>query len=901
MGAVVEQIQQTYDLQVSGYYSQLQLVEEFLLHERELSLETDVNKSFFEAWEKESESTLIFLQENGQAISAGGTKMRIDMPSKLLLDLKNGYNIGKLVRLDYDQKKKDGYLVAIPCQEYTINGETYTAIGTVYDHSKLDSMLKLKGYDGKAYLFMLDHDGNITYTNQSGDKYLRNYSLLKHLKGEQAITEEEADLFKKKFDNRESGVALLGKQNPYYLGYCPIESNNTILVCIVAKGVVDNVLMDYQKTVLFTTILMAGFILLLFAGLFYSISRLSLADQKAEYEKRNNELHLQTMKEMEVVNQKLKKAKNVATEALQTAENANKAKTDFLSNMSHDIRTPMNAIIGITSLIRHDAGNKAKVIEYADKIDISSQHLLGIINDVLDMSKIEAGKTVFKYSDFSILDFIQELDTIFHSQIYEKKQTLTIIKENIPVSAGEDEVRVVRDKIDDIVTYIVSLIDESVEYLPLNIQNEAAEMGRITRPAAKAIKAKILAFAASPFFNGNLDYANFKNAEGEPFFNQVYDNEKWTKAADACLEAIQCAEEAGHGLYEFVNMSSTQLSDETILSLSNRCKVTERWNKELVWGCGQSGIRDLQVLCQPWLESNYSSDDRYHNARNGTFAPTLAVAETFYTKNGVPMDEDKNYDYSKRYTTQVATEADKYYIQPGYTTAKLHFDREPRFYATLGFDGSSWYGIGKMDDNDMWYLQAKAKQASGKRGNTLYSITGYFAKKLVRYQNAMVPASIQIETYPFPIIRLADLYLLYAEALNEAKKEEGTVPEDCYTYIDKVRARAGLKGVKDSWRLYANDANKPNTYEGFQTIVRKERMIELALEGQRFWDIRRWNLANQYFNKSLQGWDINQSETNEYYKLNTYFIRNYEDRENLWPLKDYDCIVNPKLVQNPGW
>ena len=431
MGAVVEQIQQTYDLQVSGYYSQLQLVEEFLLHERELSLETDVNKSFFEAWEKESESTLIFIQENGQAISAGGTKMRIDMPSKLLLDLKNGYNIGKLVRLDYDQKKKDGYLVAIPCQEYTINGETYTAIGTVYDHSKLDSMLKLKGYDGKAYLFMLDDDGNITYTNLSGDKYLRNYSLLKHLKGEQAITEEEADLFKKKFDNRESGVALLGKQNPYYLGYCPIESNNTILVCIVAKGVVDNVLMDYQKTVLCTTTLMAGFILLLFAGLFYSISRLSLADQKAEYEKRNNELHLQTMKEMEVVNQKLKKAKNVATEALQTAENANKAKTDFLSNMSHDIRTPMNAIIGITSLIRHDAGNKAKVIEYADKIDISSQHLLGIINDVLDMSKIEAGKTVFKYYDFSILDLVQELNTIFHTQIYEKQQTLTIIKENI--------------------------------------------------------------------------------------------------------------------------------------------------------------------------------------------------------------------------------------------------------------------------------------------------------------------------------------------------------------------------------------------------------------------------------------------------------------------------------------
>ena len=431
MGAVVEQIQQTYDLQVNGYYSQLHLLEDSLIQEDGRSLGLDINKKFFEAWQKESESTLIFLQENGKAITTDGTKFRVDMPSKLLLDLRNGYNIGKLVSLDYNQKKKDGYLVAIPCQEYTIKGETYTAIGTLYDHSKLDSMLSVKSYNGNAYLFMLDNDGNITYTNQKEDKFFRNYFLLKHLKGDQAITEEEADSLQKKLDGREQGVELLGSDKPYYLGYCPIENNNTMLICIVEKSVVDNVLKDYQKTIGFTTLLMAGFILLLFAGLFYSISRRRLADQKAEYEKRNNEIQIQALREMQVANKKLKKAKDIATEALQTAENANKAKTDFLSNMSHDIRTPMNAIIGMTSLIRHDAGNKAKVIEYADKIDISSQHLLGIINDVLDMSKIEAGKTVFKYTDFSILDFITELNTIFHSQIDEKNQTLTIIKENI--------------------------------------------------------------------------------------------------------------------------------------------------------------------------------------------------------------------------------------------------------------------------------------------------------------------------------------------------------------------------------------------------------------------------------------------------------------------------------------
>ena len=124
------------------------------------------------------------------------------------------------------------------------------------------------------------------------------------------------------------------------------------------------------------------------------------------------------------LNKKLQKA-------MEQAKTASAEKSNFLFNMSHDIRTPMNAVIGMTALIRHEAGNKDKVIEYADKIDISSQHLLGIINDVLDISKIEAGKTVFKYDDFSILNFIQEINNLFHSQTDEKKQSFTITKENI--------------------------------------------------------------------------------------------------------------------------------------------------------------------------------------------------------------------------------------------------------------------------------------------------------------------------------------------------------------------------------------------------------------------------------------------------------------------------------------
>ncbi len=376
-----------------------------------MSLETDTHKKIFEAWEKESESTLLFLQENGKAITVDGKKIRIDIPSKLLLDLRNGHNIAKLVDWNHEETQSGGYLAAIPCPEYRIDGETYTAIGTVYDHAKLDSMLKLKGYNGNAYLFMLDNEGNITYTNQSEDIFFRNYSLLKHLKKAQAITENEAAFLRKKIEEKEAGVLLLGKASRYYLGYAPIESNNTTLICIVPKGIVDNVLRDYQKTVWFATVLMVSFIFLLWIGLTWSVFKLSIADKKAEYEKRNNELQLQTMKKMEEANKKLKKAKNIATEALQTAENANKAKTDFLSNMSHDIRTPMNAIVGFTDIAMKRKPDK-EVENCLKKIRQSSEYLMTLINDVLDISRIESGKLEYKPVPVDLRDMINTVLSI---------------------------------------------------------------------------------------------------------------------------------------------------------------------------------------------------------------------------------------------------------------------------------------------------------------------------------------------------------------------------------------------------------------------------------------------------------------------------------------------------------
>ena len=113
------------------------------------------------------------------------------------------------------------------------------------------------------------------------------------------------------------------------------------------------------------------------------------------------------------------------------AREANRSKSTFLANMSHDIRTPMNAIIGITALIEHDVDNAAKVKEYAKKIEVSSQHLLGLINDVLDMSKIESGKTTLNFVDFSISEMLRRIEILFRPQTDAKNQTLLITKEHI--------------------------------------------------------------------------------------------------------------------------------------------------------------------------------------------------------------------------------------------------------------------------------------------------------------------------------------------------------------------------------------------------------------------------------------------------------------------------------------
>ena len=126
------------------------------------------------------------------------------------------------------------------------------------------------------------------------------------------------------------------------------------------------------------------------------------------------------------VNDELRQAQVVAAEALQSAERASKAKTDFLANMSHDIRTPMNAIIGITTLMKNELHQPEKLAEHLDKLENSGQLLLGIINDILDMSRIESGKTTLNVEKMNLPQQISQLDSIIRQQAGQRRQTFTV-------------------------------------------------------------------------------------------------------------------------------------------------------------------------------------------------------------------------------------------------------------------------------------------------------------------------------------------------------------------------------------------------------------------------------------------------------------------------------------------
>lgn len=491
---------------------------------------------------------------------------------------------------------------------------------------------------------------------------------------------------------------------------------------------------------------------------------------------------------------------------------------------------------------------------------------------------------------------VKFLKAYYHFWLLRMYGPVCIVDENLPISAGVEEVKIYRQPVDNCFKYILDLIDEAMEGLPDRIEAITNEAGRIDKAIALSIKAYIQVTAASPLFNGNTDYSGFTDHNGTPFFNPDFDPDKWKTAAETCGEAIELCHSLGYSLYQFQpSLSQYTLAESTITQMSIRNSVCERWNREIIWGDPNSIMGSSQQA--NFTPRGLDPQNAGGMSGMGCINPTLKMVQLFYTKNGVPINEDPEWNYEDRFGLRVAGETDKYNLIYGYSTSKLNFDREDRYYASLGFDGGNWYGQGKYDDLNTFNVKSKMGQPAGIINLEGYTVTGYVPKKLVHFENIINANNITTTWYSWPVMRLANLYLLYAEALNE---QDGP-GEEVYHWVDLVRERAGLNGVVESWTNHSIYPDKYTTQDGMRKIIHQERAIEFAFEAQRYWDLRRWKRAMDELNGSIEGWDVQQEIAETYYVPAVLFEQTFSLKNYLWPIEENTILVNRKLEQNPGW
>ncbi|WP_258104243.1 RagB/SusD family nutrient uptake outer membrane protein [Marinoscillum sp. MHG1-6] len=505
-------------------------------------------------------------------------------------------------------------------------------------------------------------------------------------------------------------------------------------------------------------------------------------------------------------------------------------------------------------------------------------------NNVGDMDSLEIEQWVAE---------AKVLKSYFHFHLMRMYGPIPIQKTTIPITITEPISS--RQPIDSVVHYIGKWIDEAVPYLPREITNRTDDLGRLNKPIALAIKAKTLLYAASPLFNGDPDFADLTDKEGNNLFPTAPDPTKWEKARDAIKAAIDMAHSSDHYLYRYEN-DTRDLSDDTKKELNFRGAITTRWAPEHVWALSNSYFNN-QFLCMPPTERSENTS-RFNLW--GQWAAPLRLAKLFYTKNGVPIEEDKTLDFGNPLEVRKATLVDRYKIEPNYETARLNFDREPRFYGSLGFDGGVWYMADGNDDGadeNNFYIKCKNTQLAGYGFFQSWNETGYFIKKLVHYESS-TNGQISWREYPWPEVRLADLYLMYAEALNEVSGGSA----EARAYVDSVRIRAGLQGVETSWLTYSSNPAKYTSQNGLREIIHRERLIELAFEGHRFWDLRRWKKAADVINQPVKGLRITETTTAEYnVEREVYQQRFIAPRDYFWPIPIDELRKNPNLVQNKGW
>jgi len=448
---------------------------------------------------------------------------------------------------------------------------------------------------------------------------------------------------------------------------------------------------------------------------------------------------------------------------------------------------------------------------------------------------------------------------------------------------NEDFSTVRRQPIDQCVNFIVAECDKAAALLEPKVSSPS-DYGRPSKAAALALKARTLLYMASPLWNGNPDYAGFKDKEGTPLFPD-FDGGRWQVAADAAKKCIDEASAAGYTLYRSGNNNPVKNYQELFYT---------NFNSE-VFFTGN--------------DPDYQNIDAYSEPRGMTGAnwplqsPTQDLVDDFEMANGTRPITGYNADMTpiinplSGYTEngQAAVETDYYYAG----TRTMYVNREPRFYATINFTGAK-YKTGDPQNRktplQFWKLGLDGRTNVS---TDFYSKTGYLLKKLTHPAFVMSPKSDPKRTWIF--FRLGEQYLNYAEALNEA---QGPLA-DVYKYVNLIRDRSGLPGLTAGL-----------SKETMREAIRHERRIELAFETHRYFDCHRWKIAEVTDNKNIYGLNVDGviKEATEkdpavpytitsdaFYKRTLIEKRIFDKKHYLWPIQQRDIDKNPNLVQNPFW
>lgn len=467
-----------------------------------------------------------------------------------------------------------------------------------------------------------------------------------------------------------------------------------------------------------------------------------------------------------------------------------------------------------------------------------------------------------------------------------------------------------RTPYDECVQYICQMMDEAQVDLPLNWVKNQKWLGKPDQMACKAVKSQVLLMAASPQWNGNSDYATFKNLDGTPLTNTIYSIDKWKQAAVAAKAVIDAAESAPKG--QEIKLYKNNENGDAVFNpfKSVRDLHLVKWNCEVLWATTNADIDGLEKHATP-----------RPGGWNG-LGPTQRMVDAFYTVNGKTID-DPTSGYQESGFANVAhpnwvndnideiQQGDSWGNRAGEWS--MYANREARFYASILYNGRPLPQVSKDDRNI--YSSSKNKNGWGRvelyaggvsgAGGADHSTTGYLLLKFVNYNSN--PYRNQFSAWrQKTYIRLAEIYLNYIEALNEYDPNN----TDIKKYWDLIRERAGLPSIFDTYPTIKGNRDKQLEY-----IIR-ERQIELCFEGDRYFTTRRRLLSDKtdtsrpverrmYGDSGpMYGLNVNVGDdfnSTNFYNRTPFETRVFTKKMYLFPISQAEMDRNKSMVQNPGW